>query len=188
MANFTRLLQAADFAARAHRAQRRKSGPDTPYINHPLHVARLIAEVGGVDDEEILMGALLHDVIEDTDTMGEEIEALFGAAVRRYVEEVTDDKSLPAAERKRLQIVHAPEKSPGAAIIKVADKISNTHDLARTPPIDWPLGRVEEYLIWAERVVDALPAVNERLWKRFKEELAASREALRQRVDESIGA
>ena len=65
----------------------------------------------GVVDAEVIVGAILHDTVEDTDTSLEEIEAVFGAAVRGIVAEVTDDKNLPKEERKRLQVVHAPHKS-----------------------------------------------------------------------------
>src|SRR5262249_43597128 len=129
----TRLLQAIDFAAQKHSGQRRKSADAAPYINHPLRVARLLAEVGGVEDEEVLIAAVLHDTLEDTPTPPDELEAAFGPAVRRLVQEVTDDKSLPKAERKRLQVAHAPGLSPGAALIKLADKIANVHDLAHAP-------------------------------------------------------
>ena len=65
----------------------------------------------GVVDTEVIVGAILHDTVEDTDTSLEEIEAVFGAAVRGIVAEVTDDKNLAKEERKRLQVVHAPHKS-----------------------------------------------------------------------------
>ena len=65
----------------------------------------------GVVDTEVIVGAILHDTVEDTDTSLEEIEAVFGAAVRGIVAEVTDDKNLAKEERKRLQVVQAPHKS-----------------------------------------------------------------------------
>src|SRR3954468_11522034 len=98
------ILKALHFAAKKHRDQRRKDVEALPYINHPIEVAELLARIGNVDDPVTLQGAILHDTIEDTKTAPEELEEMFGPEVRRVVEEVTDDKSLPKAERKRLQI------------------------------------------------------------------------------------
>src|SRR5262245_25511424 len=176
--NFTRLLRAIDFAADKHRAQRRKSAEGAPYINHPIRVARLLSEVGGIDDEDVLVAAVLHDTVEDTATTPEELEGTFGPVVRGLVEEVTDDKSLPKAERKRLQIAHASRRSPGAAAIKLADKIANVHDLSHAPPVDWSSQRVREYLDWAEQVVRNLPKVNAALEGRFAEVLREGRRSL----------
>ncbi len=175
---FTRLLRAIDFAADKHRLQRRKSAEGVPYINHPLRVARLLAEVGGIQDEDVLVAAVLHDTVEDTATTPTELEAAFGPAVRDLVAEVTDDKSLPKAERKRLQIAHATGLSSGAAAIKLADKIANVHDLSHAPPADWSIERVREYLHWAEQVVGNLPKVSPALEARFAEVLQEGRRAM----------
>jgi guanosine-3',5'-bis(diphosphate) 3'-pyrophosphohydrolase len=174
---FTRLLAAVDFAAEKHRAQRRKSAGDVPYINHPIKVARMLAEVG-VEDENVLMAAALHDTLEDTATTRAELEAAFGPVVCRLVEEVTDDKSLPKAERKRLQVVHASQISPGAALIKLADKIANVADLSHSPPVDWSHRRISEYLDWAEAVVHNLPKVNAGLENLFAQVVAEGRAAV----------
>ncbi|XP_055571828.1 guanosine-3',5'-bis(diphosphate) 3'-pyrophosphohydrolase MESH1 [Falco biarmicus] len=129
-----RLLAAADFAARKHKAQRRKDPEGTPYINHPIGVARILAHEAGVTDLVVLQAALLHDTVEDTDTTFSEIEEQFGEEVRRVVEEVTDDKTLPKMERKRLQVEHAPGSSPQAKLVKLADKLYNLRDLNRCTP------------------------------------------------------
>lgn len=137
----TELLRAVAFAARKHRHQRRKDGAASPYINHPIEVARVLADVGAVTDLELLMAAVLHDTIEDTETTPEELEREFGPAVRALVEEVTDDKSLPKATRKRLQVEHAPALPERARQLKVADKICNVRDVTHDPPTDWSLDR-----------------------------------------------
>lgn len=72
--------------------------------------------------------------MEDTDTTFSEIEERFGEAVRRVVEEVTDDKELPKMERKRLQVERAPGSSPRAKLVKLADKLYNLRDLNRCTP------------------------------------------------------
>jgi guanosine-3',5'-bis(diphosphate) 3'-pyrophosphohydrolase len=160
------------FAADKHRYQRRKGADAPPYINHPIEVADLLANVGGVTDPTALIAAVLHDTVEDTETTPEELEALFGAEVRDLVAEVTDDKSLPKAERKRLQIEHAPSLSRHAKEIKVADKISNVLDITHNPPAGWPLERKREYLEWADQVVEGCRGANKELDRRFDEALS----------------
>ncbi|KAM5291156.1 guanosine-3',5'-bis(diphosphate) 3'-pyrophosphohydrolase MESH1 isoform 3-T4 [Glossophaga mutica] len=128
------LLEAADFAAQKHRGQRRKDPEGTPYINHPIGVARILTHEAGITDIVVLQAALLHDTVEDTDTTLDEVELHFGAQVRRLVEEVTDDKTLPKLERKRLQVERAPHSSPGAKLVKLADKLHNLRDLNRCTP------------------------------------------------------
>ena len=154
------LLIAVDFAARQHRDQRRKDVEATPFINHPIRVATLLAGSGGVKDVATLQAALLHDTIEDTDTTPEELDDLFGPEVRMLVQEVTDDKSLPQAERKRLQIAHAPSLSPKARLIKLADKIANVTDVTESAPSSWQVERKSAYLDWAESVVAAIRGSN----------------------------
>ena len=159
-ANLSALLTALHFAADKHRDQRRKSREACPYINHPIEVAEILSRVGGVTDLATLQAAILHDTIEDTQTTAEELEARFGAEVRRLVEEVSDDQSLPKAERKRLQIECAPDLSPKAKLIKIADKISNVRDVTHSPPAHWPHQRRCDYLDWAEKVVVGLRGSN----------------------------
>jgi GTP diphosphokinase / guanosine-3',5'-bis(diphosphate) 3'-diphosphatase len=157
------LLQAAAFAAQKHAKQRRMSSAREPYINHPIEVAEHLAKVGGVKDEHMLMAALLHDTIEDTDTTAEEIREAFGEAVLELVLECTDDKSLEKMERKRLQIVNAPFKSPGAKLIKIADKTCNLRGILIDPPKPWSVQRQLEYFLWAKQVVAGLLGENPRL-------------------------
>lgn len=77
---------------------------------------------------------MLHDTVEDTDTTIDELESVFGPIVARIVQEVTDDKSLPKLERKRLQVEHAPHRSQQAKLVKLADKLYNLRDLNRCTP------------------------------------------------------
>jgi GTP diphosphokinase / guanosine-3',5'-bis(diphosphate) 3'-diphosphatase len=154
------ILKAVKFAADKHRAQRRKDANASPYINHPIDVAELLVRVGQVTDPDIIVAALLHDTLEDTETTPQEIQNEFGEKVLSLVMEVTDDKSLKKEERKELQVKNAPHKSHGAKQIKIADKISNLLDIVQNPPSEWPLQRRLEYLDWAERVVAGLRGVN----------------------------
>ncbi|MGR9107436.1 MAG: HD domain-containing protein [Gammaproteobacteria bacterium] len=173
--NHTIVLRAAHFAAMKHRDQRRKDHVSSPYINHPIAVALLLAEIGRVEDPEVIAAALLHDTIEDTDTTPEELESAFGARVRKIVEEVTDDKSLRKTERKRRQIEHASQLSFGAALVKLGDKISNVTDVTNAPPAGWDLQRRMEYLDWADAVIANCPKVNPALEERFSKVLDEGR-------------
>src|SRR5215212_9505404 len=119
------LLQAVDFAAVKHRSQRRKGDAADPYINHPIAVARMLAEVANVQDLATLQAAVLHDILEDTETTYAELVEQFGAEVAQLVQEVTDDKALPKETRKALQVSDAAGKSDKAALVKTADKICN---------------------------------------------------------------
>jgi len=140
--------------------QRRKDADASPYINHPLALAHILASEGGVTDRDVLIAALLHDTVEDTETTAEVLEREFGPKVASIVSEVTDDKSLPKEERKRLQVAKAASKSREAKLVKLADKISNLRDIAAAPPHDWSLERREAYFHWAKKVVDGLRGVN----------------------------
>jgi (p)ppGpp synthase/HD superfamily hydrolase len=172
------LLTALHFAADKHRDQRRKDEGASPYINHPIEVAELLARVGGVKDLVTLQGAILHDTIEDTNTTPEELEAAFGAEVRKVVQEVTDDTSLPKGDRKRLQIEHSPHLSTRARHVKLGDKIANVRSVVETPPSKWPLSRRKEYLDWTEQVIAGLRGTNAPLEKYYDELLARGRAVL----------
>ena len=172
------ILKAARFAAYKHRNQRRKDEERTPYINHPISVAKIISEIGKIEDPEVLAAALLHDTLEDTDTTEDELIDKFGERVCSLVQEVTDDKTLPKLERKQRQIDHAKEISGDAAIIKLGDKIANITDIINTPPTDWDSNRRLEYFEWAEKVINNCPRVNTSLEKYFKDSIKKGREKL----------
>jgi hypothetical protein len=155
-----RLVQAYDFAARMHTDQRRKGARAEPYINHLTEVAALVGEGNDGGDIDIIVAAILHDTIEDTETTLEELTEKFGGRVAELVSEVTEDKSLSKAERKRLQVDRSANASVGAKIIKLADKISNLRALASSPPVDWSEARRWKYLAWARRVVAGCRGAN----------------------------
>lgn len=167
MNDLGKLLQAVSFSAKKHRYQKRKGGDAEPYINHPVEVANLLANVGKVRDINVLIAAVLHDTIEDTETTADEITNLFGAEVCGMVLEVTDDKSLPKTERKQKQVEHAPHLSNGAKHVKLGDKISNVTDVLNNPPKDWSKQRKDEYIEWAGKVVEGLRGTNKDLENYF---------------------
>jgi guanosine-3',5'-bis(diphosphate) 3'-pyrophosphohydrolase len=150
------VLRCLAFAAHKHRDQRRKDDEASPYINHPIAVANVLANEGHIDDDVVICAALLHDTIEDTETTPEELRAAFGDEIADIVLEVSDEKNLPKAERKRLQIDHASSLSDKAKLVKLADKICNLRDIAHQPPAGWALSRKQEYFDWAKAVVDRL--------------------------------
>ncbi|HEY2017263.1 MAG TPA: HD domain-containing protein [Bryobacteraceae bacterium] len=150
------ILFAAWYAAEKHGAQRRKGTAAEPYINHLLEVAHLVSTALTAPDTNLIVAALLHDVVEDADVTNEELAQRFGADVAGLVAEVTDDKSLPQAERKRLQVANAPKKSARAQMIKLADKISNLRSMLHSPPANWSMERRTQYFVWARQVVDGL--------------------------------
>lgn len=178
------LFDALRFAADKHRDQRRKDHRASPYINHPIEVAGVLATVGRVSDAVTLAAAVLHDTIEDTRTTAEELEERFGREVRIVVEELSDDKSLPKAERKQLQIAHAPGGSHRAKLIKLADKICNVRDVAHQPPAGWSDERRREYLDWTELVVAGCRGANAALERLYDEVLREGRVALGDPPDE----
>lgn len=154
-----------DFAAQKHRDQRRLDDVKTPYINHPIGVARILTEEGNITDLEVLMAALLHDTVEDTDCTYDEIECRYGLAIRTIVAEVSDDKSLPKMERKRLQIEHAATSSHKAKLVKLADKLYNLRDLQQCLPEGWTEQRRVDYFKWAKQVVENLSGTNAEIEK-----------------------
>lgn len=155
-----RLLATIAFAADKHRDQRRKDAAASPYINHPIALANVLANEAGIDDERVLIAAVLHDTLEDTETTVQELIRLFGQEIAEIVLEVSDDKALPKAARKQQQIDHAPHISRRAKLVKLADTICNLRDIAHSPPHDWSLQRRQDYFDWAKAVIDQLRGVH----------------------------
>ncbi|HEY7689654.1 MAG TPA: HD domain-containing protein [Dongiaceae bacterium] len=160
--------RALDFAARKHVHQRRKGESAEPYINHLSEVARLLAAATEGRNAAVTVAGLLHDTLEDTATSYDELVAEFGDEIASLVLEVTDDKALPKAERKRLQEEHARHASAGAKMIKIADKTSNLHSIVNSPPSGWDLARKREYFDWAKRVVAGCRGVSDYLDDEFE--------------------
>lgn len=169
MNKHVRLLRAVAFAAEKHKNHRRKDANASPYINHLIAAASVLAEEGKVTDEDLIFAALLHDTVEDTETSFAELEEHFGSAVAGIVREVTDDNTLEKTVRKQLQEEHAPKVSSQAKQLIIADKICNIRDIMHSPPSGWSLERKREYVEWTRRVVAGCRRVNERLDKAYDE-------------------
>lgn len=160
-------VSALAFSAHKHRDQRRKDVEASPYINHPIALVDVLVNEGGVLNWDVLCAALLHDTIEDTQTTAEELTKAFGKNVAAIVLEVTDDKTLPKAERKLKQIEHAARSSHEAKLVKLADKICNLRDILASPPANWDVKRKQEYFEWAAAVVAGIRGSNSKLEKIF---------------------
>ena len=111
----------------------------------PIEVAALVSAASA--SEQVICAALLHDAIEDRHIPAAEIASLFGTAAAAMVLEVTDNKALLPEARKAARIDHAPHTSPGAKLIKLADKIINLNSLASSPPVEWPTERRLAYVV-----------------------------------------
>lgn len=173
------LLRTTAYVVEKHDGQYRKSveGRKIPYATHPMRVSKMLVDIG-ITDEATLVAALLHDVLEDTDTGYQELFNLFGKEVADIVAELSDDKSLPKDVRKAKQIEKAPKLSAKAARIKLSDKLDNIASIIELPP-PWADEVKLAYADHAERVVGALVAPHPKLLAPFKRKLAELRASLR---------
>ncbi len=181
--DFAEILDAAIFAAEKHQRHVRKNKQHSPYITHPLLVAQVIFKIGGIADTKILTAAILHDTIEDTNTTREEIKVRYGVKTLSLVLEVTDDKSLPRMDRKRLQVVHAPDLSYEAKILKLADKLVNCRDILKNPPEDWSIKRRQNYIQWCADVLFRIRGTNPELEAAFDQVMIRAEEELHYQIE-----
>jgi len=170
--------EAALLAAQRHSGMARKGRGNEPYINHLAEVANLVSEASGGADAELVAAGWLHDIIEDTDTTREELADRFSVRVAALVVEVSDDMGLPKDERRRLQVVGAPHKSPNAKLIKIADKISNIRGRIAPEPSAEERADLADYVGWAEQVVARCRGGNAWLDRTFDEAMAKARSML----------
>ncbi len=174
-----RLMRALDFAARAHANQRRKGAAQEPYVNHLIEVAREVAEATGGDETDLMVAALLHDVVEDTPVTPAELASAFGPTVRDIVLECSDDMTLPKDERKRRRLELAARKSRGAKLVKIADLISNLRATGASPPAGWPADWCLGYVASCRALQQVLADENAVLDERFEAAADAAEEAVR---------
>ena len=128
--------KAVDYANVKHKLQKRKDG--SPYIIHPLAVAQIVAEMGL--DQDAVLGALLHDCIEDTDASHEEIEKIFGTTVAELVEGVTKltRANFSTSEQEQMENLRkmfmAMSKDIRVVLIKIADRLHNMRTMQYQTP------------------------------------------------------
>lgn len=164
---------AVEFARMAHGEQKRKY-TGQPYWTHPLEVMQILEKYGA--SPEVRAAAMLHDVLEDTDTKPSEILERFGPRVLELVLEVTDVSSEAdgnRAQRKRKDLVHLSKATPWAAMIKLADLISNTQSIVENDP-----GFAKIYLREKEDLLKVLNAADMRLHARAAEVLWQAKKKL----------
>jgi len=169
-----KLLRAVEYAAEKHHGQVRKDAAKTPYIIHPIGVAELLWDMGGICSVNLLTASLLHDTLEDTDATEEEIRESFGSRVLATVKEVTNDPNITGEENKQRQIEHAPEMSLDAQLVKLADRLYNVRDL-RSPPPAWTEEKVDIYYGWGEKMLHVLKGTNRGLENSLKREIQERR-------------
>lgn len=121
------LLDAVSFASRKHDGQIRKDGR-TPYASHPVRVAWILATEFGVQDEEVLTAAVLHDTIEDTTVDRDDISERYGERVASYVALLSQDTRLPEAERERAYFDALTVAPAEVRLCKLADVYDNLLD------------------------------------------------------------
>lgn len=166
-----KIIKATHFASIKHRDQRRKNRRSDPYVNHPIALANVLTnEIKDVVSDNVVVAAILHDTIEDTETTELEILTEFGPEVLSIVKDVSDDKSLKKDVRKKLQIRNAKNCSYEAKLVKLADKICNLRDFGADAPVGWSNERCLEYFYWAKEVVDQLRGTHKELETIFYKE------------------
>ena len=173
-----RLTTALAFAAEAHRNHRRKGASQEPYINHLIEVLDLVASVDD-GDMDVLIAALLHDVLEDTGTSYDDLVATFGGRVARIVREDLDDMTLPKPERRRARLAGISKTSREARLVKFADIISNLRAIATSPPAGWSNERRLGYLESCLDLVDAGRGSNAEIERMFDDTVKEVEQAVR---------
>jgi (p)ppGpp synthase/HD superfamily hydrolase len=128
------ILRAFRYAAAKHRYQTLSDG-QTPYFSHVVRVTFILRDLFAIDDQEIIIASILHDVVEDTGTSLEEIGQLFGRTIAYYVEALTKNEVLPKKRREREydeRLLNAPEI---VQIAKLADMYDNLSARVGTPKL-----------------------------------------------------
>ncbi|MBI4433539.1 HD domain-containing protein [Candidatus Uhrbacteria bacterium] len=152
------LSAARAFAERAHRGQTRKGDPQVPYLIHPIRVACALMEECDVHDPEIIMAALLHDVVEDCGVSVDALRREFGAQVSDLVASLTFPRDRMAMWGQASALVRASES---VRMIKAADLVDNMRDLAMTPsiPRSAVMRSMYGYERWGRAIVRTLPPI-----------------------------
>jgi len=141
------LLEAIAFAARAHKPQFRKDN-QTPYVSHPFRVCLVVRQLFGVDDPKVLMAAVLHDTVEDTNTDYDDLIEKFGPEVAEWVAQLSKDKRLPEAEREAAYMETLSKAPWQVKVCKLGDIYDNLNDIGYLKPENRKktFGRLRGYL------------------------------------------
>ena len=155
------------YCAEKHHGHFWKRRTDTPFLYHLIDVFDLLWNPGQIRDVEVLTAALLHDVLEKSDTLPPEIQQKFGSRICKIVLELTDDENITRRERYRRQVEHAASLSLEARIIKIADKASNVRNLVKNAPEHWSRDKLSDYVQAAREVVDQIRGIHSELEAEF---------------------
>ncbi|MFT6388319.1 MAG: guanosine-3',5'-bis(diphosphate) 3'-pyrophosphohydrolase [Cellvibrionaceae bacterium] len=159
-----KIFEVLEYASELHKDQRRKGNGGSPYVNHLIEVASLLSRVAKVTDQEVIIAAILHDALEDTDAREGDIFDLFGDTVLGYVKHLTDDKTLSLEKRRIAQLKSIENSSSQIQLIKLADHCSN---IASLPP-SWDRARLESYISWSHSIAVHCYSASEELAKVYK--------------------
>lgn len=146
------MMKAASYAARKHNEQKRADGV-TPYFAHVTRVTLILRHLFNVSDQDVLTAALLHDVIEDTNTDHDEIAEIFGARVAKYVILLTKNKMLSKKMREQdyeQRLLRAPE---AVQIAKLADAFDNLSDRVGSQKLPKTLETAKKWLVAFKRTL-----------------------------------
>ena len=160
-------MQAVEFSVRRHGNAVRKDGA-MPHWVHALRVAELLRCEADVTDWDVLVAAVLHDVMEESPTKFEELEGPFGTRAAQIVAELTDDKRQPKRVRKAAMLAKASELSHEAKLVKLADRVENAEDSwLRTSSSDTAATLRETYLAETRQLLESLAGTHAALEERL---------------------
>ena len=173
MVNQDRVNEALLFAAIKHEGIKMKQ-PQVGYVAHLQGVC--LEAVSGclnndskVDLEKVMMLALLHDTIEDTDATYEEIMELFGEDIANGVQALTKNENLPYEEKMKDSLKRIKEQSIEVAIVKLADRLFNLKDV----PAQWDEEKIYSYREEAKLILEELGFANEFMANRLNNKIGS---------------
>lgn len=143
-----RIAAALMYALDKHASQKRRDG--SPYIAHPIRVAESLRSIAGVTDPEVIMAALMHDLIEDTDCEYDDLRGRFGTRVADLVAVLSGDMRLPKPQRRAEVIERVRGAVVEAKTIRLADRLDNLLDMA-----GFSVTRKTEYLDGSRKTLAA---------------------------------
>lgn len=159
---YNRLSKALLFASKSHSQQRRKCD-NSPYVEHLIEVMDLLANIGEIMDEDIIIAGILHDIIEDTKVTESELKINFGSRVSSMVMALTDDKTQPLSNRRNRALEKLSSTPGSVKTIKLADACANVSSI----PASWTEDRLAEYFLWLDQVTLECRGVNEALYNEY---------------------
>ena len=165
------MREAYELAYEAHHGPRRRGETD---IDHPVAVAEVLFEYG-VTDEEVLAAALLHDVVEDTDTSADEVGERFGERVRRLVEDMTENAEIEPYSERKAEHRGRVARDRSVSAIYAADKLAKSRSLQRAAE-EVSAERLEHYVATLELLCETHPELP------FLADLRFELEVLRERA------